>query len=46
MTQRPKVNRQVIDGHSHIGEMAAWQLYDLKERIFHQNFEDLYGHKW
>ena len=29
----PKVNRRVIDGHSHIGEMAAWQFYDLKEPV-------------
>jgi predicted TIM-barrel fold metal-dependent hydrolase len=23
----------VIDGHSHIGEMAAWRFYDLKEPV-------------
>ncbi len=28
-----RVTRQVIDGHSHIGEMAAWQFYDLKEPV-------------
>ena len=28
-----RVSRQVIDGHSHIGEMAAWQFYDLKEPV-------------
>lgn len=28
-----KVTRRVIDGHSHIGEMAAWQFYDLKEPV-------------
>jgi len=28
-----RVPRRVIDGHSHIGEMAAWQFYDLKEPV-------------
>jgi len=28
-----RVTRQVIDGHSHIGEMAPWQFYDLKEPV-------------
>jgi predicted TIM-barrel fold metal-dependent hydrolase len=28
-----RVPRQVVDGHSHIGEMAAWQFYDLKEPV-------------
>lgn len=28
-----RVTRRVIDGHSHIGEMAAWQFYDLKEPV-------------
>ena len=28
-----RVPRQVIDGHSHIGEMAAWKFYDLKEPV-------------
>lgn len=28
-----KVTRRVIDGHSHIGEMAAWQFYNLKEPV-------------
>jgi uncharacterized protein len=29
----PKVKRPVIDGHSHIGELAAWQFYDLKAPV-------------
>lgn len=33
MAQPPKVTRRVIDGHSHIGEMAAFQFYDLKEPV-------------
>lgn len=28
-----RVPRQVIDGHSHIGAMAAWKFYDLKEPV-------------
>ena len=28
-----RVPRRVIDGHSHIGEMAAWRFYDLKEPV-------------
>jgi predicted TIM-barrel fold metal-dependent hydrolase len=28
-----RVPRPVIDGHSHIGELAAWQFYDLKEAV-------------
>src|SRR5882672_9965744 len=28
-----RVAGQVIDGHSHIGEMAAWKFYDLKEAV-------------
>lgn len=28
-----RVPRQVIDGHSHIGGMAAWKFYDLKEPV-------------
>lgn len=28
-----RVRGRVIDGHSHIGEMAAWQFYDLKEPV-------------
>lgn len=28
-----RVKGRVIDGHSHIGEMAAWQFYDLKEPV-------------
>lgn len=28
-----RVPRPVIDGHCHIGEMAAWQFYDLKEPV-------------
>ena len=33
MADAPKVSRRVIDGHSHIGEMAAWKFYDLKEPV-------------
>src|SRR5919109_4319105 len=25
--------RRIIDGHSHIGELAAWKFYDLKEPV-------------
>ncbi|MGH2721189.1 MAG: amidohydrolase family protein [Actinomycetota bacterium] len=28
-----KVPGRVIDGHSHIGELAAWQFYDLTEPV-------------
>ena len=28
-----RVPRRVIDAHSHIGEMAAWKFYDLKEPV-------------
>jgi predicted TIM-barrel fold metal-dependent hydrolase len=28
-----RVRRLVIDAHSHIGEMAAWKFYDLKEPV-------------
>src|SRR5262245_62585342 len=28
-----KVQRRVIDGHSHIGEMQAWKFYDLAEPV-------------
>src|SRR5205823_6094273 len=28
-----RVAGHVIDGHSHIGEMAAWKFYDLKEAV-------------
>jgi predicted TIM-barrel fold metal-dependent hydrolase len=28
-----RVPRQVIDGHSHIGAMAAWKFYDLREPV-------------
>jgi predicted TIM-barrel fold metal-dependent hydrolase len=28
-----RVKGQVIDGHSHLGEMAAWKFYDLKEPV-------------
>src|SRR3712207_1494860 len=28
-----RVTRRVIDGHSHIGELPAWQFYDLKEPV-------------
>ncbi len=28
-----RVSRRVIDGHSHIGEMAAWKFYDLAEPV-------------
>lgn len=28
-----KVAGHVIDGHSHLGEMAAWKFYDLKEAV-------------
>jgi predicted TIM-barrel fold metal-dependent hydrolase len=28
-----RVSRRVIDGHSHIGELAAWRFYDLKEPV-------------
>lgn len=28
-----RVSRRVIDGHSHIGEMAAWQFYDLQKPV-------------
>ncbi len=28
-----RVSTRVIDGHSHIGEMAAWKFYDLKEPV-------------
>jgi len=33
MADAPKVSRRVIDGHSHLGEMAAWKFYDLKEAV-------------
>ena len=33
MADAPKVSRRVIDGHSHLGEMAAWKFYDLKEPV-------------
>lgn len=28
-----KVAGRIIDGHSHIGDMAAWKFYDLKEAV-------------
>src|ERR1700730_8041734 len=28
-----RAGRRVIDAHSHIGEMAAWKFYDLKEPV-------------
>ena len=28
-----RIRDNVIDGHSHIGEMEAWQFYDLKEPV-------------
>ncbi len=28
-----RAGRRVVDGHSHIGEMAAWKFYDLKEPV-------------
>ncbi|MGH8836147.1 MAG: amidohydrolase family protein [Actinomycetes bacterium] len=28
-----RVQRRVIDGHSHIGEMQAWKFYDLAEPV-------------
>lgn len=28
-----RISRRVIDAHSHIGEMAAWKFYDLKEPV-------------
>lgn len=28
-----RVKGRVIDGHSHLGEMAAWRFYDLKEPV-------------
>jgi uncharacterized protein len=28
-----RVAGRVIDGHSHLGEMAAWKFYDLKEPV-------------
>ncbi|HLI55927.1 MAG TPA: amidohydrolase family protein [Actinomycetota bacterium] len=28
-----KVPGRVIDGHSHLGDMAAWKFYDLKEAV-------------
>ena len=28
-----RVGRRIIDAHSHIGEMAAWKFYDLKEPV-------------
>lgn len=28
-----RIRDHVIDGHSHIGEMDAWQFYDLKEPV-------------
>ena len=28
-----RVGRQVIDAHSHIGDMAPWKYYDLKEPV-------------
>jgi uncharacterized protein len=28
-----RVNSPTIDGHSHIGEMAAWKFYDLAEPV-------------
>ena len=28
-----RVPRRIIDAHSHIGDMAAWKFYDLKEPV-------------
>jgi hypothetical protein len=28
-----KVNRKVFDAHTHIGELAAYKFYDLKEPV-------------
>ena len=28
-----RVSSRTIDGHSHIGEMAAWKFYDLAEPV-------------
>lgn len=28
-----RISRRVIDAHSHIGEMAAWKFYDLREPV-------------
>jgi uncharacterized protein len=33
MAPTEKVRGQVIDAHSHIGEMAAWKFYNLKEPV-------------
>lgn len=33
MAQPEKVKGQVIDAHSHIGEMEAWAFYNLKEPV-------------
>ncbi len=33
MASAEKVRGQVIDAHSHIGTMDAWQFYDLKEPV-------------
>jgi predicted TIM-barrel fold metal-dependent hydrolase len=28
-----RVGRRIVDAHSHIGELAAWKFYDLKEPV-------------
>jgi len=28
-----RISRRLIDAHSHIGEMAAWKFYDLREPV-------------
>lgn len=33
MAQPDKVRGRVVDAHSHIGTMQAWQFYDLKEPV-------------
>jgi hypothetical protein len=33
MAQPDKVRGRVVDAHSHIGTMDAWQFYDLKEPV-------------
>lgn len=33
MAAPERVTRQVIDAHSHIGELPPWQFYDLKEPV-------------
>src|SRR4029078_3321898 len=33
MASVEKVKGRVIDAHSHIGEMEAWQFYNLKEPV-------------